>query len=184
MSVTAHFAEIILLLLILGLATYCDLRYHRIPNALSIGGAVAGFILYLHGFGGQGALLALGGIGVGLGLFLPLYALGGMGAGDVKLMAAVGAFLGPAQTALAVGLSLIAGGVLALVVLLVRGGLMRALARYGSTFRTLIYTGRPGLSYVPPAAGEAAASRFPYALAIALGSVAAVWGSAIRQTLF
>lgn len=183
MSDASHTAPLILLLLMLVMATYCDLRHHRIPNVVSIGGAFAGLIFNTYAFGGTGALTALAGIGIGLILFLPFYMLGGMGAGDVKLMGAVGAFLGPAHTALAVGLSLIAGGVLAVIVLAMRGELRRTLQRYGSVFKYLIYTRRLSDSYVPPGSGEAATIRFPYALAIALGSVAVVWGS-IRQILF
>ena len=63
-----------------------------------------------------------------------------MGAGDVKLMAAVGTFLGPAHTLLAAGLSLIVGGLLAVLVLVVHGELLSTLCRYGAMVKTLIYS--------------------------------------------
>jgi Flp pilus assembly protein protease CpaA len=112
-------------------------------------------------------------LGVGLLLFLPFYALGGMGAGDVKLMAAVGTFLGPMNALLAAVFSLIAGGVLAMIVILLRRGALETLRRYGSILKFLCVTGK--FSYIPPAPGEAAATRFPYSFAIATGTVAALW---------
>ncbi|MCE3264186.1 MAG: prepilin peptidase [Pseudoduganella sp.] len=106
--------EIILLCLVCQAAA-SDLAWRRVPNALVLTGLLIALALHWR-LGGGAALLgqALAGAGVGLLLFLPLYALGGMAAGDVKLMAMAGSFVGPMQ-ALQLGvLSAIAGGVLAL----------------------------------------------------------------------
>ena len=72
-----------------------DLATRRIPNVLTFGAALAGF--FVHGYiaGWSGAESSLAGWAVGVLFFFPMFALGGMGAGDVKLLAAVGAWLGP-----------------------------------------------------------------------------------------
>ena len=110
---------------------------------------------------------------MGLVILLPFYLARGMGAGDVKLMAAVGTFLGPAHTLLAASLSLIVGGVLAVLVIAVHGELLSTLCRYGAMLKTLIYSHT--WCYVPPESGEAAAMRMPYAIAIASGTLVALW---------
>lgn len=105
-----------------------DIRSHRIPNKLVLTGVVLGIVLNGllpegWGFnsvipGGLGWLAALQGLGVGMAVLLPIYWLRAMGAGDVKLMAMVGAFLGPADVLGAVLATFVAGGVMALVVVL------------------------------------------------------------------
>jgi Flp pilus assembly protein protease CpaA len=106
--------EIILLCLVFQAAA-SDLAWRRIPNALVLAGLLLALVLQWR-MGGPGALLAryLGGAGVGFLLFLPMYALGGMAAGDVKLAAMAGSFVGPWQAFQLVLLSALAGGVLAL----------------------------------------------------------------------
>jgi prepilin peptidase CpaA len=87
-------AEILLVLVVLVAAVY-DVRYRRIPNWLSMSGVAAG--LGLNAFmyqGWPGLKLSLLGLLVGFGVYFVLYALRAMGAGDVKLMAAVGAIIG------------------------------------------------------------------------------------------
>src|SRR5207247_1610197 len=110
------------MVLILGaMACWCDLRTKRIPNLLTFGGAALaiGYSVATQGIGGL--VPSLGGWLTGAVLFLPMYLLGGMGAGDVKLLACLGAWLGP-QTALFVALyASIAGGVMALIVSLATG---------------------------------------------------------------
>lgn len=105
--------ELILLWLVIQAAA-SDLAWRRIPNVL----VLAGLLLALgcHWRLGGGALLAqwLAGAGVGFLLFLPMYVLGGMAAGDVKLAAMAGSFVGPLQALQLVMLSAMAGGVLAL----------------------------------------------------------------------
>jgi len=160
------------LLALLSLAVWVDMREHRIPNLLSLGGVLAGLLMSAWFHGLDGLLSGLGGMAVGFAILLPFYLLKGMGAGDVKLMAAVGAFMGPHQVLLAVGLSLAAGSIAGIAMLVFHQGLGQAMQRYWLTFRGLVTTG--SWLYVPPEKHEAAAIRFPYALAIATGSVAAL----------
>src|SRR2546427_9421541 len=84
--------EVLLIALVLGAAVY-DVRYRRIPNWLTVTGAVLGVIL--NWFLDPGLFKwSLAGLGVAFGVYAALYALHAMGAGDVKLMAAVGAVVG------------------------------------------------------------------------------------------
>jgi len=106
--------EIILLCLVFQ-AAVSDLAWRRIPNALVLSGLLLALTLHWR-LDGTGALLTqyLAGAGVGFLLFLPMYALGGMAAGDVKLAAMAGSFVGPWQALQLVVLSAMAGGLLAL----------------------------------------------------------------------
>src|ERR1700721_1656213 len=102
--------------LVLSVSTFTDLRSRRIPNWLVLpflaAGIVASFVpRSWHGIGiGQ----SLEGAGLGLLLFGVLAVMGGMGMGDVKLCAAIGAWIGPAQLVVALVVTGIAGGVMAL----------------------------------------------------------------------
>jgi prepilin peptidase CpaA len=109
-------------------AAVWDLRTRRIPNILTFGAALAAIATHGYLGGPAGAGWALAGWLVGVAFFLPFFALGGMGAGDVKLLAALGAWLGPAAAAWTALFSLIAGGVLGLAVALGYGYFTQALA--------------------------------------------------------
>lgn len=87
-------------------ATRIDLRERRIPNWLTMSLLAAGILLRGATEWGEGLLSAAGGIGVGFGIFFVLWLAGG-GAGDVKFMAAVGAWLGPYHTFMVIVLSAI-----------------------------------------------------------------------------
>jgi prepilin peptidase CpaA len=149
-----------------------DLKSNRISNILIATGLAAG--LALAGSGGWQALaMAAAGVATGLILFLPAYALAAMGAGDVKLMAVVGAFLGPMDTVIAAIATVIIGGVLGLLLVIGRGGGAATLSRYWLMLRCLCATGR--FAYITPAANEAAATEMPYAVAIACGTGWSLW---------
>lgn len=118
-------------------ASWTDLRTRRIPNRLVLIGLIIGLLLQMtlprglgmfsHEPGGLGLLQGCAGAAVGLLTLLPAYALGAMGAGDVKLMAMVGAFLGPLGVIGAALLSMLTGGVLALVGAAWSGKLLKVL---------------------------------------------------------
>ena len=172
-EVLIHHLAIVVLLLLLVIAAGIDMQQHRIPNVLSLGGVVLGIALQGWTTGFSGIIAGLGCAAVGFGIFLPFYLAHGTGAGDVKLMAAAGAFLGPHNALLATGLSLAVGGVMAIIILLVRGGLPSLLKRYWASFKCFVHTGK--IVYLPSAAHEVAAMKFPYAAAIGIGTVAALW---------
>ena len=161
------------LLAVLIAAIFTDMSWHRLPNLLTVSAALVGISLQCWLQGWSGLLNGLAGFFAGLFLFLPFYAGQWMGAGDVKLMAAVGTFLGWPDSLLAVGLSMGAGSLVAFGLLAARGGLTDYLSRYGLMAKCLFFTG--SFAYVPPKSGESATLLFPYALAIALGTLATLW---------
>ena len=159
-----------LLLAILISAAVIDMKQHRLPNTLTVSAAILGlsFQYGLHGW--TGVLDGVAGFFTGLLLLLPFYAIRWMGAGDVKLMAAIGTFLGFPESALAMCLSMGAGSVTAFSILALKGGLLDYLRRYGLMLKCLLFTGQ--FAYVGPNEGDASTATFPFGLAIALGSLA------------
>jgi len=150
-------------------ATAIDWNTRRIPNLLTF--PLVLVALAANGMLGGGMGLAGSAVGLvfGLAFFLLLMALGAMGAGDVKLMAALGALLGVVHI-FWIGLFTAAmGGLLVVFYSLGQRSLPRTLHRTGTLLKTMVLTGRL------PKADELSASRedyMPYALAIALGVVA------------
>ena len=98
---------------LLTLAAVVDVRHRRIPNWISLGGMAVGLVLWLWHSGFTGFLTSMAGLLLGSALFLPFYIARGMGAGDVKLMGAVGAFLGPYHVLVATIVVALLGGVIA-----------------------------------------------------------------------
>lgn len=171
---------LVLLFALLALAVWHDVRARRIPNAVVFPGALlalalhallpAGAGLFGTPMGSLGLLSALGGLALGLAILLPMYVLRLMGAGDVKLLAMVGAFVGAGNIVTVAIATLLAGGVLALVVAAWQRSLHRLLH---NTYQTMLHAGLTGLAdgIATPAA---ASGRLPYAVAIATGTVACV----------
>ncbi len=101
-------------LIVLGVATFTDLRSRRIPNWLVLPFLVAGIAVsgWFHGWHGVGQSLA--GVALGTLIYGFLFWMGGMGAGDVKLCAAIGAWIGPDQLFIALVVTGMAGGIMVL----------------------------------------------------------------------
>lgn len=101
-------------LIVLAIATFTDLRSRRIPNWLVLPFMLAGIFVsgWLRGWSGIGQ--SLSGLALGALLFGILFLLGGMGMGDVKLCAAIGAWIGPMQLLFALVVTGMAGGIMAL----------------------------------------------------------------------
>jgi prepilin peptidase CpaA len=169
---------------LLACACRSDARTRRIPNQLVLAGALAGLAINTfsapgHGLfdavpGGLGFLSALAGFGTGLGLLLPLYALRVMGAGDVKLMAMVGSFLGTMATLDAALMTFIAGGALALAVALRHGILLGTLANVRAMLTHALVAAMTGQgARVEPVVAPGAVT-LPYAFAIAAGTCAQI----------
>ena len=97
-----------------------DVSRQRIPNALTFGAAAAALITAAVIGGVSGFGVSAAGWLTGLVLFLPVYAVGGMGGGDVKLLAALGAWLGPATIFHAALYTAIAGAVLAIIIMVAK----------------------------------------------------------------
>ena len=149
-----------------GTAAAIDLRTGRIPNPLTASIAVAGLGLAAFGLTGHSMGGAAVGAAIGFALMMPGHVLGGTGAGDVKLLAALGTWLGPGGVLMAFLYSAIAGGVLAVAHAARR-------RRLGTTLsRTARLVAAPG-STKTEIDCAAAASRFAYGPAIAVGAIAA-----------
>lgn len=97
------------------IATFTDIRSRRVPNWLSFPLMAAGPVVSIVVAGGHGLLESFYGWGLAVLVFGFLNWLGGMGMGDVKLMAAVGAWIGPSQLFLAMILTFLTGGLMAIV---------------------------------------------------------------------
>ena len=158
---------------VVGIAAVIDVRTRRIPNVLTFGSAIAA-VAYHVWVGGLGGLVpSASGWAVGIALFLPMFLLRGMGAGDVKLMGSVGAWLGPLMVLYAGLYSVLAGGILALVVGATHGYLGRAFSNLWGLFG---FWRAAGIQPLPGLAIEdSAGPRLPYGVAIAAGTLAAVW---------
>jgi prepilin peptidase CpaA len=156
------------LLLLVSCAAVNDLATRRIPNRLLLAGLAGAMLLRLFSdHPGASLLAALGGMGAGLALFLPFYLLRGMAAGDVKMMAVVGAFTSPDKVFEIAVLSWCVGGVMALLLVLVNGRLGLVINNLGRMLRGVLV---PGMGLVAPAEQTSAGS-MPYGLAIAIGTI-------------
>src|SRR5690349_7514947 len=118
--------EVLLLALVLAAAVY-DALYRRIPNWLNVSGAVLGLTLNGFLYGGPGLAKSFIGLIVGFGIYFVLYALRVMGAGDVKLMAAVGAVVGWQNWFGIFIPTAFVGGILAIIVSILKGRLLKTI---------------------------------------------------------
>lgn len=107
-------------------ASWIDYSERRVPNWLNAALAAAGLIMQGAFFGWQGVGVGALGMAVGFGVLILPWAMHGMGAGDVKLMAAIGAWLGPWMTLLSFGVGAIIGGVVAVIMIFSTGRAIHA----------------------------------------------------------
>jgi prepilin peptidase CpaA len=152
-----------------GAGAFIDLRTRRVPNLLTIPLALLGMAAAASGISSLTMSAALMGLLLGLVLMLPGYVFGATGAGDVKLLAAAGAWLGPTHVGIAFLYTALVGGVLALVVARRRRRLALTLEGAGK----LITTRAANVGEIEH---PAANNRFAYAPAIAAGSMLAALG--------
>jgi prepilin peptidase CpaA len=155
------------------LACASDLRTRRIPNALTFGAAIAAISIHAAISGVDGILIGVVGWLVGIALFFPFFALGGLGGGDVKLLGAIGACLGPASTIFVGFYAAIAGGVLAVIVALRSRYLGQALRnlRFLATFWLTV-----GFKPVEELTlDRSQAPRLAYAVPVLVGLVVTIW---------
>lgn len=155
------------------IAAITDYRTHRIPNWLVLSGALFGVIYniavppFLH----ASWLWPLQGLGLGFVVFLPLYLLGVMGAGDVKLMAMVGAIIGPIDTVWVLLYTMITGGVLSIVMVLARGTATRLWRNLSTLFQLGFLNMLSGVRPDLHIDARLSAGKLPYGVAIAIGTI-------------
>jgi prepilin peptidase CpaA len=119
--------EMVLLVMLLTAALF-DVLYRRIPNWITVTGVVLGLAMNtIIGPPEAGIVFSLVGLAVAFGVYLALYAVRAMGAGDVKLMAAIGALLGWERWFGMFFITALVGGVMALILVVVRGRLKTTL---------------------------------------------------------
>lgn len=157
-----------------------DVITRRIPNYLTLGTALAGLGFQLGFNGPWGLLDGFLGLLLGFCLLIGFYALGGMGAGDVKALAALGAWLGPKLTFYLFIYMALAGGLLVVVYFALRRSLWRKLGQLGSRLwsAVLLRSARPAFDPPDPepeAVTDKEKASLPYALAMALGMAILLW---------
>ena len=167
-------AVVLVLIVLLTAAVATDLKNHRIPNLLLWPSLSLALMLHMTSGGIDGLIVAIGGLALGFAILFPLYSVGGLGAGDVKLLSVVGSFLGPSGALIAGVATMIAGALFGITFIVWRciwpkielrevhalGPLSR---QTGSVISLQSSYGRKPVTYIP------------YAPAIAAGTLAALW---------
>ena len=160
-------SPVLFLCAILVLAVSTDMAGRRIPNLIPLSGLVLALLLALLSPQAVSVLDCLAGAVAGLLIFLPFYVLRGMAAGDVKLMAAVGAFVGPAMAWRIALATFIVGGVMAALVLVCSGRLWQCLRNLWLLCKGLWQRAHYGIRPAP----LVSVGGIPYAVAIALSTI-------------
>lgn len=171
-SATLDISCAIPIALVVTIAVITDLRSRRIPNTLTFPALGAALIIRFAFQGWSGLGLALGGAVIAPLILLLMHFGRGIGMGDLKLAAAVGAFFGPVAAVVAMFATAILGGLLALALLMRRGQLL-------AEFFSLFLIGLPFLknrTAAPMASASPAANTMPYGVAIGVGSLATLAG--------
>ena len=163
----------ILLSTIVTLAAIQDLRVQKIPNLLTYPSMGLGLLYHSVANGLDGFIMSAGGLALGIGLLIVPYAMGEMGAGDAKLMGAVGAAVGPQGVFTAFLFTAIIGGVYALLILVIRRQESKGLfTRHIMMLKTFVLTRQ----FIPvPASEDERKPKLSYGIPIALGTILYIW---------
>ncbi|HZL57926.1 MAG TPA: A24 family peptidase [Bryobacteraceae bacterium] len=162
----------ILLGILVSVAAVYDIRYRRIPNWLVLAAIVAGFTWNALSSGGPGLGRAAAGLGLGFVLYFPLYLIRGRRAGDVKLLAAVGAITGPGNCFWVFLLTAILGGLIALVVVMIHKRASHTFFNVGWIVRDLLRFKAPYKSSEELDVTSDKGLRVPHAAMMAVGACA------------
>ncbi|MGN6388541.1 MAG: A24 family peptidase [Burkholderiaceae bacterium] len=166
--------RIVMLFLLLIVAAASDYRSYRIPNWLTVGGGLFGiaYNALVPAYPSIGLVGALEGYTLGLAVLFPFYVLKIMGAGDVKLFAMVGAFVGAPDVMYVIGWTFVIGGIAACMLTLARGTLGRMLANVKQLMGVAVFTVAGGIKPEFQLGGGISAGKLPYAISIAVGTIA------------
>lgn len=153
------------------IAAILDVLTHKIPNWFTVPSALLAVILNSYLYGIKGFSSSIVGLVTGFLLLFFIYRLGGMGAGDVKLLCAIGAFLGPKLVFYSFIWTALAGGVFALILVIYK----RALSQTFRNLKILVFswilrTPRKDLTIK-----NQSLIKLPYGVAIAVGVILAIW---------
>lgn len=150
-----------------------DVRTHRIPNVLTLSAAVAAILFHAATAGWSGVGFSVSGWLVGTLVFFPFFAVRGMGAGDVKLLAAFGAWLGPRDVLYVAAAAAILGAIVAVAMIVARHRTQKTFTHMSAMLSSWTITGVravPGLTLAEP-------SRLAmcYSLPITAGALVTIW---------
>lgn len=164
----------LILIVLLLAAALIDWRAMRIPNSLTLGGATLGLLMsgLAPASPHMGLGFALSGLVIGLGMMLPLYLMGVLGAGDAKLMAMVGTYLGGEATLQAVAFVFITGGLMALAVVLWRRAWRPTLSNLKSIVLMLRVAPETVIQPQGVLSSMPSVGRMPYGVSICAGTLA------------
>ena len=147
--------------------TYYDVRYRRIPNAFVLATLASGIIVNTIYGGWRGAIMSLGGCAIAFMLMFVLHVFGAMGAGDVKLFAAVGSLVGTQMVLPTFLVVILTGGALALLLMLHRGAVRATMHRVLQILVGLL----PGWELPRFSVPSDRRQTIPYGVAITFGSL-------------
>jgi len=184
---TVDLIQVISVLAFTAVAAVLDYRTRRLPNWLTVSAGVLGLVFHAVTAGLPGIGLSLGGFAVGFGILLVLWLIGGGGAGDVKFMGALGAWMGPKWILITFLLSAVVamlGGFAVLSVLAAQNGYSRVRDKYFGK-RLFPTSAGPLVDGSAATASAAAASRrrlLPYAVPVAVSAwLVLVWQMLLRN---
>ena len=157
---------------VLVVAAVIDGRKLKVPNWITFPLIISGWVFSAVCFGWAGLGWSLVGTGVGLGLLLPAYSIGGMGAGDVKLLAGVGAWVWGTDTFYAFCVSSVIGGVIAIAMVLIRGKWHHHFYQFLGIVTEIVTIQNPDTLSTLAAERKSTMMLLPYGIPIALGTIA------------
>lgn len=168
MNVEISLFLVIFLSSILIIAAIIDIRVQKIPNVLTFPAMLTALTFHSVTGGFKGFVFSAEGLALGIALFLIPYVMGGMGAGDAKLMGAIGAIVGPRAVVLACLFTAVAGGFYALIVFLLNMPYFKSfIQRSTLTLKVFAFT----RNFIPIPADESEKKpRLCYGVAIAAGT--------------
>jgi prepilin peptidase CpaA len=166
---------------LLVIAMILDIRYRKLPNILTFPAMLAGIAYHTLANGAAGLLFSLGGLATGLAVLFILFLMGAMGAGDAKLMGAIGALSGTHSVLNAALFTMVAGAVYALILLLFRySACKEVLSRLFLQLNYLMRTGKLVATSLKNRPNE---PKLCYAVAIAAGTFFVLGWQAVNHSL-
>jgi len=168
----SHNGHVWLVSVVLVVAAVIDGWKLKVPNWITFPMIVSGWIFSGVLFGWVGLGWSLCGTATGLALLLPLYAIGGMGAGDVKLLAGVGAWVWAGTTLYAFCVSAVAGGIIAVGMVVYRQGWGKHANQFVSLLTEILVVRDPSALSAVAAQRKGSMFLLPYGIPIAIGSIA------------
>jgi prepilin peptidase CpaA len=170
-STVAEHWTVWLVTVVLIVAAVIDGFELKVPNWVTFPFILSGWVYSTLAFGWEGLGWSLLGTAIGLGLLLPAYAIGGMGAGDVKLLAGVGAWIYGTHTVYAFAVSAIIGAVLAVAMVLVRRAWKQHSAQFMVILNEILVLRNPEQLAAIAARRKPTMLLLPYGIPIAIGTI-------------